>query len=344
MAGPSLGIGLLGLGIHGIRYARHLAEGHVEGLKLNAVWTRSEAKGREVARSFGVPWSADPETLVRRPDVDAVVIVVPVGLHVELVEVCAAAGRPILIEKPLCATRADGAAILRFVESAKVPLSVAQTLRFDPLLLRLRSASRDLGLGALRGFSFEQRLEPRGVAWEDAPELSGGGVLIQTGIHTVDALRFLIEPTAVRVREGFRDRIRYRQCEDVAFLALALSGGLAGDGDVFGTIASSKLGRSRHHRYQLFFDDGGLEADFVLRTLETTHGRDRQVEHVPPEPTIARTLEAFARFLVGRGPNPVTGAEALEAVAIVERGYEAMDARPDGGYSRSRGPYPFGAA
>lgn len=319
----------MGLGIHGERYARHLAEGAVADARLAAVWSRSWDKARGAAERWGVAASARPEDLAARPDVDAVVIVVPVGLHPELVALSAARGHAILLEKPMARSGEEGERIIRTASK----LTIAQTLRFDPLFERLVEAAGDPALGPLRGFSFEQRLEPRGVAWEDVPELAGGGVLMQTGIHLVDALLFLLRPECVEVVDAFRDRIAYARCEDVAQVILRLRGGRAGDG-VAGTLVTSKLGASRHQRLQLFFEAGGLEADFVDRALILTRGRSRAREVVPPAPTIVRVLDAFVRYVHGRGPNPVPAEEALEAVRVVKSAYEAAVARTDGGWLR----------
>lgn len=319
MSAGSLGIGLIGLGIHGARYALHLAAGDVAGAHLAGVWSRNRLKTQEAAKTHRVPAFSEPSELCRSPGVHAVAVVVPVGRHPDIVGEALAEGQPVLVEKPFAPDVVRGQALIVQAAALGLPLSVAHTLRFDPLLVALREAAAEPEWGRLRGFDLAQRLEPRDVSWEDDPELAGGGVLMQTGIHGLDALRFLLganlEPTAARAA-----RIHYRNVEDAITVHLRARGGRAGEG-AEGVLATSKLGRSRHHRFSLFFDAGGLEADFVDRSLSVTRGRRRETRIVPPRSTIVEILAAFARHVRGEGPNPVPASEGLAAVRAAQESY-----------------------
>lgn len=316
-------IGLIGLGRHGMRYAQHLAAGDVPGATLAAVHTRDPEKRAAAAARFGVRAADDPEALAAQ--VDAVVVAIPAGLHLPVAQAVAAAGRPLLLEKPLARTVAEGEALCRAMEDAGAPLMVAQTLRFDPLVEAL--VARRSNLGALTGLSFEQRLEPRGLAWEDDPELSGGGVLIQTAIHTLDAARHVTQAAEARVITATLDRVQYTHNEDLGLIHLALEGGPVLGRRLVGDVRVSKIGGSRHMRFALFAERGGLEADFIDRTLTTTVGRDRTVEPMPERPTVPTVAAAFVDVLAGRRPNPVPGRDALASLALVEAAYRAGGAQ-----------------
>lgn len=310
-------MGLVGLGIHGSRYGAHLSRGEPPGTELAAVWTRDPEKRSRAAERWQVTASPSPEALVEA--VDAVIVAVPVGLHLGLVEQIFARGRALLLEKPMAMSSGEARRMITLAGSN--PFTIAQTLRFDPLLLELQKAARRPEFGRLVGFAFEQRLEPRDVEWEDDPARSGGGVLMQTGIHGLDALRFVTGAERVEV-DGYRGRrIAYENGEDDARVDLVLGGGAAASGEARGWIVTSKLGCSRHHRFQLFFERGGLEADFIDRRLYSTVGRDRAALEVPAAPTLVHTLDAFARFLRKEIPNPVPPEEGLEAVRLVEAAY-----------------------
>src|SRR5262249_38732217 len=157
-------------------------------------------------------------------------------LHLPVAMCSADANKPLLLEKPLARTFLEGRALVDHFSARSVPLMIAQTLRFDPLVLALKRRLAELG--GLRGFPFEHRLEPRGLAWEDEPETSGGGVLVQTGIHTIDALRTITGASTVEVRYASFARMQYRNNEDHASLILALSGGpsIAQEVEVEGTL------------------------------------------------------------------------------------------------------------
>lgn len=319
MAASRLRIGVLGLGRHGLRYARHLAAGEILGAELAAVWRRDAREGERVAAELGARFEADPLAILAGGVADAVVIAVPAGLHTGLTAACE---KPLLLEKPIATNVTEARGIAARFRSAGLPFTVAQTLRFDPLTRGLAEAAE--GLGRLTGFGFEQRIEPRGLPWEDDPALAGGGVLLQTGVHTVDALRFLTRPERVDVRAASMAKVAYRRLEDHALVHLALSGSpLAHGREVLGSIAVSKIGGSRHMRYSLYFEGGGLEADYIARTLVIMRGRDRRIEHVGEAPTIVTLTQRFVDFVRGGGTNPVEPEEAIASLEIVEAAYRA---------------------
>lgn len=310
-------IGLIGAGRHGIRYARHLKGGDVPGARLAAFWRRDRGKGEALAAELSTRFEPSYQALIQSADVEAVIAAVPVAYNLDIALEVARAKKPLLLEKPIARTVAEATRIVDAFRTAGVTLTVAQTLRFDPLLLRLRARLGELG--GLRGFSFEQRIEPRGLAWEDEPETSGGGVLIQTGIHTLDALRFVTGVDRIEVAGARFARMQYRHNEDHALLQLQIS--VPGQPSIIGDVASSKIGHSRHMRFALFLESCGLSADLIERTLTETRGRERTTAAIPDDPTIPPLLQAFVRCVEGHGPNPIPGEEGTRSLALVEAAY-----------------------
>ena len=320
LRGTAIRFGIAGIGRHGARYAEHLRRGDVPGGRLQAVWRRDASAGRAFAEKVSATHCSTFEALVDDADVDAVVLAVPSGLHAALAPRVARAGKPLLIEKPLARNTGDGQRIIDHFETAGVPLTVAQTLRFDPLIHAGGRAAA--ALGGLVGFGFEQRLEPRGLAWEEDPALAGGGVLAQSAIHAVDALRVLTQPSRIEVVHALLARLHYAANEDLALVQLELTGCPAAPGQrVFGDIRASKIGSSRHHRFALFFERGGLELDFIARQLVQTEGRHRTVSEVPGSPTVPQITAAFVRFIKDGEPNPVAPRDALQSLAVIEAAY-----------------------
>jgi predicted dehydrogenase len=309
----TLRLGLIGLGRHGARYARHSFQRDVQGVELRAVWRRDRRLGLEQAAMYGARFEESPEAVISAPDVDAVLIVVPVALHVGLALQVAAAKKPLLLEKPMAPNAEEGARIVAAFRAAEKPLMIAQTLRFDPLTSLLRDRAQELG--ELRGFRFEQRIEPRGLAWEEDPAMSAGGVVIQTGIHTFDALRFTTGRD-VRVLNATTACVHWDRNEDHAIAVCAID-------KLIGDVAMSKIGRSRHMRYVLFCEAGAVEADYIGRTLTVTKIRDREVIDVPEHMTVVKALDAFAKCVRDGAPNPVPGEDSLESLKIVDAAYRA---------------------
>lgn len=307
----ALRVGLVGLGRHGSRYAAHLRGGDVSGAELTGFWRRNPELAAEAESALGVRAHPTIESLIE--NVDAVVGVVPAALHRSVAEAAAKFGKPLLLEKPLAATREDA----RAIAALNNRMMIAQTMRFDPLVRALKDVPQDFG--KLVGFGFEQRLEPRDLEWENDRAIAGGGVLLQTGIHAIDALRFVTGASNLTVRFAAIDRVRGNQTEDQALLSLLLDGKIPGD------VRTSKIGRSRHHRYQLFFEHGGLEADIPDRSVWVTRLRSRERVLVPERPTVATVLRAFVEWCRDPSlPCPVPVRDALLSAEVVFDAYDLI--------------------
>jgi predicted dehydrogenase len=179
------GVGVIGTGRHGSRYAHHIIN-DIDGLELKAIARRSQV-GAEQAASWGVSWYLDWQDLITDPSVEGVIAVVPPALNPAIARDCAREGKPLLMEKPLGPNSLEAAEIVAVMNAASVPLTVGQTLRYNPVIRSLQSRLPEMG--ALYAFSANQRLEPSSLAWHDERETAGAGVLIHTAVHVFDALR-----------------------------------------------------------------------------------------------------------------------------------------------------------
>lgn len=316
----SIGVGICGLGRHGERYARHVAQGEVAGMHLAAVWRRDGEKGRIQAEALGCAFCGDIGSLIVRQDVQAIIAAVPASLNRSIVELAADFGKPCLVEKPVSISVADGMAMLDAVELNNSRLTIAQTLRFDPLTIALRERVGELG--PVLGLSFEQRLEPRGLAWEDKLGVAGGGVLIQSAIHTLDALRWTTRADRVEVRQGITQRVLSSQCEDHALLHLGVTGECTDNRTVLAQLAVSKIAQARQMRFALHCEQGLLEADFVERCLRLRRDAATEQQAMPARPTLPLLLRAWRDYLRDEGPNPVPAQEGLAALRLVQDAYQ----------------------
>src|SRR5262249_37252305 len=119
------------------------------------------------------------------------------ALHRPIAEEVAAAGKALLIEKPLATNGADATFIVRRLRATGIPCLMAHTLRWNTVVRALRAHLADLG--PLRALVVNQRFEPSPLDWLDRPELSGGGILLHTGVHSFDLVRWLTGAEVTRV-------------------------------------------------------------------------------------------------------------------------------------------------
>src|SRR6266851_2523845 len=192
----ALGIGIVGAGTHGLRYVRHLAE-DVEGATLVALCRRNRDEVEALAAAHGSTFHADWRALIEDPRVDAVVTVVPPVLNAPIAEAACRAGKHLLLEKPLAATLEAARAIAGAVRVSGIRAMVAQTLRFDATVKAVRAHLP--AIAPLHAVTLSQRFEPAPLAWLDRLGESGGGILLHTGVHSIDLLRWLTGAQVVEV-------------------------------------------------------------------------------------------------------------------------------------------------
>ena len=192
----AIAVGLIGGGKHGQRYAQHAAS-DVPGMRLAALSRQDHARGAEQARGLGCRYHETWRALVDDPAVDAVVAAVPPSLHPDIAAAVARARKPLLIEKPLATTGAAACEVVRVLRAAALPCLMAHTLRWNAVVEAMRA--RMPALGTLRAVMLNQRFEPSTLGWLDDPALSGGGIILHTGVHSFDLVRFLTGAEVTRV-------------------------------------------------------------------------------------------------------------------------------------------------
>jgi len=312
----ALRFGLVGLGVHGGRYAAHLLEGDVPGARLVAVCRRDRKAGEAWAAERGVRFHADVAALAADPGVDAVAVVTTPDLHPDIVDAVAAAGKPILIEKPLAVDGARAARIVRTVEGRGITAMVAQTLRFNSVVRTLREHMESIG--PLHTVSLSQRMEPGRQAWQTDPSVAGGGNILHTGIHLFDLLRHLTGEEVDRVSCETR-RVINSAIEDAFGAVMGLSSGGA-----IALVDSSKATRSRSGRIELAGEGGQLVGGHVHGFAFRIAGYERtDLRPPPPVPTVRETLRAFVAAVRGGGSPPITVTDGMRAVEIADACYRS---------------------
>ena len=302
-------VGVIGAGKHGQRYLAHLRE--VPELAAAAVSRRDATRGRDDAARLGCRFHADWRSLVADPAVEAVVAVVPPALHPAVTDAVAAARKPLLIEKPLATTGAAAAGIVRVLRAAAVPCLMAHTLRWNAVVRAIRTHLP--AIGTLRAVVLNQRFEPSPLAWLDDPSMSGGGILLHTGVHCFDLVRLLTgcEVTDVFCRTA---RVRTVRTEDNFAAVLRLAGS-----DTVVAVSGCRATRGRSGLIDLAGDEGQLVGDHQLGFAYAVRSLERAPLALPePVPTVREVLRAFARLVLDGEPPPATLEDGARAVFIAE--------------------------
>jgi phthalate 4,5-cis-dihydrodiol dehydrogenase len=217
----TIGLGIAGLGMAGAVMVR--AAARHPGFRIAAAAEPQAGPRQALARDFKANTHLDICGLCDDPTVDAVYIATPHQFHAEHASLAAAAGKHIILEKPMALTLADCDAIIAAVEKAGVHLVVGHTHAFDPAIRAMRAiiASGELGrLGMIASWNYTNYLyRPRRP--EELDTAQGGGILFNQVPHQIDIVRLLGGGLLRRVRAhtGGLDPARPTEGHAVAFLA-----------------------------------------------------------------------------------------------------------------------------
>ncbi|WP_242416931.1 oxidoreductase [Sphingomonas panni] len=186
-------VGLIGFGLAGASFHAPLIA-CVEGIELAAI-----ATSRQTDRFPGAVRHADPMALIDDDGLDLIVIATPNDSHAPLAQAALAAGRHVVVDKPLATDDADAVALVHLARGAGRLLSVFHNRRWDSDFLTAERLLRDDALGEvqlaeLRWDRFRPAIKP-GWREEGGP---GSGLLNDLGPHMIDqAIRLFGMPDAV---------------------------------------------------------------------------------------------------------------------------------------------------
>ncbi len=210
----SVGFGIIGAGMIGKVHAEAISA--ISGAKLVAVYGRNDAPAQELAAKYGAQAFTNLTQFFAHPDLQIVNICSPSGMHLEHGKMAVAAGKHILVEKPIEITCARADELLAACAEAKVKIGVIFQSRFLAAVQKIKQAVDEGKLGKIF-------LADAYVKWYRAPEyyaqgswhgqlaLDGGGALINQAIHTIDLLRWIMGPVAVV--NAMKGALRYPHIE-----------------------------------------------------------------------------------------------------------------------------------
>jgi len=197
----TIGVGMIGSGFMGLTYSEVVAN-HAKGCHLVAI--TGGRRAAKLAEDYGVAAESTFDQLLARDDIQAVVLATPDVARVELTLKAAAAGKHILVEKPMAPTVAECDQMIAACVAAKVNLSVVKTERYRKITNNAKDLIDNGTIGPvqmLRTVSAfplhlsKQLFEER--AWMSDPK--GGGLFMGMASHNTDFLRWLTGRNAIKV-------------------------------------------------------------------------------------------------------------------------------------------------
>ena len=310
-------IGVIGAGTHGTRYLRHAAR-DVPGMAAVALCRRNAEAGQALARELDCRYHREPNDLIADPAVDGVLVCTPPSTHFALAAAVLAAGKPLLLEKPMTGTLAEAAQLAELDRAGTAPpLMLAQTLRWNPVIAQVKALWERLGPVHL--VRLAQRLAPTTLAWQRNPAETVGGSVLLTGVHLFDTVRHLTGAEFVAI-DSRQDNLLNPAVEDI-FLAR----GRLTDG-CWASLEVSKYTRSRACWLEAVGEHAQLWADYQSGGVVLRHGAEEERFDVSAAvPTLPPVLAAWLTAVKGGTPPTVTVADGVATMQVVEACYRSAE-------------------
>ncbi|MEK3779105.1 Gfo/Idh/MocA family protein [Paenibacillus sp. FSL R5-0810] len=273
----SINVGVIGTGsisaMHLQSYQKHA------NANLLAVCDLNEERARLAAEKYGATKVfTDYRELLADPEIDAVSICTWNNTHAEISIAALNAGKHVLVEKPLCRTVEEALRVQEAVKSSGKLLQVGFVRRYDPNAQMLREFADKGEFGEIyfaKASSIRRLGNPGG--WFSDIERSGGGPLIDIGVHVIDLCWYMMgrpKPVAVSANTyrklGNRSNVRnlsfYKAAdydaekntvEDMANAMIRFENGASMLVDVSFTLHS----KENQQTVKLYGDKGGFEID-----------------------------------------------------------------------------------
>ncbi|WP_417271202.1 Gfo/Idh/MocA family protein [Celeribacter sp.] len=324
---PIANIAVIGLGMATKPHLEALDE--LRGkVHVSGVFNRTRAKAEAVSETFGFPVFDSLDAIAADPNTGGVIIATPPNQRAEIVSKMAAAGKHILMEKPVERTLQAAQDIVAECETRGVTLGIMFQHRMRQAALRLREMIEQDELGELALVRAEIPWW-RDQAYYDEPgrgtyARDGGGVLISQAIHVLDLMLSLTGPA--KTVQALTATTRMHQMEAEDFVAAGITFANGAVGSVVATTATYPGEQER-----LVLD--GTKATAVLKggqlTVTWRDGRTETVGDVSgtgggadpmafPCDWHRDVIEDFAHAIYDKRPSRITGREALRVHALID--------------------------
>jgi len=317
-------IGIVGCGAVTQRY--HLPSAtQVDGCSVTILVDSDRLRAEQLAAKYNIPnISTDFRELPRYAD--AAIVAVPHRLHASIGEYLLSAGCHVLMEKPLALTDAECHRLVTLAKKKKVVLTVGLLRRYFRAYQITKKLMETNTLGKVKSFDIR---EGNVYNWPVASDFmfrageSGGGVLVDTGAHTLDFVLWCLGDVASV--EYYDDNLGGVEAECI--LHLQMKGGAKGVVELSRlrnlrntAIISGENGEIELHlrRDKILFRPGSEQSYQTFEDLlQLTHTMARKWPDCFPA-----QIESWLNAISGKSPNFITGDEGRKSVALIETCYQ----------------------
>src|SRR5438132_6770640 len=211
-------VGVIGTGFWGENQVRVFRQSRMADLV--AICDSNKKRAEEMGTKYSVPWYSDPSKFLRVPELEAVTVCTPTQTHLKVGLQAIEAGKNLFVEKPMTGEERAADRLVNSAKKAGVKLLVGFIERFNPGVRAVKKMLTQKVVGDVI-IATGRRVARWPIRIGDV------GVVKDTAIHDIDAMRYLLEEevSAVFAQTG---SLRTHSYEDYAEIMLRFNGGTTG--------------------------------------------------------------------------------------------------------------------
>jgi len=310
-----------------------------ENAELTAVMEVNMELAEKIRAKYGAGFAYDNEKdLLANDEVQAVYIASPVVFHFDQIKAAADAGKDILVEKPVAMTAAKAQEAVDYCREKGVKLAAGFMMRFAAYHLEMK---RLIGAGRLGDVvnasgQFTCWYPDMEGAWRQYKEQSGGGALMDMGVHLIDLLQYIMDSKIVQVAAMNETRTFGYDVDDSSALLVRYANG------AFGSINSNFNIPDEAAKWRIEFygtqgriigdetigqaEVGSVDALFVEEQKGYDAAQDKKlVEQTDIDVELGnmytKEIESFSRSVLEGAPLECPAEDAVYVQKVVEAAY-----------------------
>ena len=315
-------------------------------IELVAVMDANKAAAEKVRDKYGAKYAFDKyEDLLALDEIECVYVASPVFCHKEQALAVAKAGKQLFLEKPMALTTEDAEEIKKACADAGVKLGVGFLMRFHGYHQKIKEIIAEGKIGdivSMRG-QFTCWYPDIEGAWRQKKALSGGGALVDMGIHVIDLLQYL---SGLEAREvvAFNETQTFNyEVDDSSAVIMKMSNGSLAYVDsnfnipdaasvakleIYGTkgsiIASGTLAQEEVGTVKILISDDslGYDANQVRNEIVPLSLEDVELGNM-----YTKEVEQFGEAYLNNTEVPVTADSAILSQKVVEAAYKSSETK-----------------
>ncbi len=277
---------MLGTGLIGDFYTMTL-HGPRSRDSVGVVYSRSDERGQAFSERWEIPaHTTSLEDAINHPDTDVVVVGLPNFLHEEAIALTAAAGKAVLVTKPLARDATEAKRILDVVEGAGIFGGYLEDLVYTPKTMKAVDSVASGAIGDVTWVRSRETHPGPHSAWFWDKEMAGGGAIVDLGCHCIEIIRNFVGKgnRPMEVMAWADTLVHPIEAEDNAVVLIRFESGALGQfevswtfrggmdlrDEVAGTEGTIWLNHFLRTGFEMYSSGGG--GGYVAEKLESTEG------------------------------------------------------------------------